>query len=200
LSRIKNLSPFRRNFVPALDQVTQAAPAVILGLVHEPGPDRVQVHVGQQVYQGFAFLDDYALEPLPPERAPAFLAFVVVLGEPLLDVFHEVTKPGQAVAEVVDLARDDPGFLAVEQFLTLGDVLVCQVVSRIHPDNQVEVVAHQAKAKQINEIDFAQSGNRGHQVIFLNVLQRKSVQSCAGHDVACPVECLKAQQCEIQLG
>ena len=70
----------------------------------------------------------------------------------------------------------------------------------MHEDGQIKMVAHQAEAQQIHEIDPAQLGNGGHQVIFFNILKREAVQGGPGHDVACQIECRKAQRSRIQLG
>ena len=86
--------------------------------------NRVKGHVGQQVDQGFSFLDDYALEPLFSERSPKLLALVVVFGKTLFDFLYKGTQVRKPVSEFIDLAKDDCGVLAVVQLVAPGDFLV----------------------------------------------------------------------------
>ncbi len=63
--------------VSGLSVIAQAVPAVVFRFFNDCGPHRVQVNIGQAVYQGIAVFNNNALKPLTPEKPPAAMALVL---------------------------------------------------------------------------------------------------------------------------
>ncbi len=54
---------------------------------------------------------------------------------------------------------------------------------RIHLNQQVDMIAHNRKTQHIHKIDVAKVLDNAYKFILFNILERKSIQRCSGHDM-----------------
>jgi len=78
--------------VVGLGMVVQGTPPIFYGFFRNPGPDGVEVDIGQAIYESLAVINDDTLEPPGPEKPFPVVAPVVKPGKPLLDFLDEFRK------------------------------------------------------------------------------------------------------------
>jgi hypothetical protein len=72
--------------------IAQRTPPIGLRTLDDPGSNGIEIHIGQQIDQGSAVLNDQRFEPISPEIPLSAMTFVIETGEPLLDILDEFGK------------------------------------------------------------------------------------------------------------
>ncbi len=77
-----------------LHMITDGVPAIVFRSFHYPGPNRIQVDVGQAVDQCLALFHNDTFKTFSPEKAAPMVAAVVKAGKPHLNLFNKLGQAG----------------------------------------------------------------------------------------------------------
>jgi hypothetical protein len=72
--------------------IAQRTPPIGFRTFDDPGSNRIEIHIGQQIDQRSAVLNDQRFEPVAPEIALSSMPLVIETGESLLDILDEFGK------------------------------------------------------------------------------------------------------------
>ena len=131
---------------------------IFIRFINNACPDGIKVYVGQTIDEGFSIVHDDTLETFSPEKPSSLMQPVVVTGKILFDLPYIFRDAGPFPPQSGNLTFFNLtfGHVFVVKIEPPADLGIRAVIVRMHSDEKMEVIAHQAETKHLREIDLTQ--------------------------------------------